>query len=173
MSFSDDVQAELQTLARAYLEANASMSDILTFEVEHCDLDLDIEDTLRGQLARLSLFGNEYCFDARPVEDFEALVYEVLGIDPPQPLLTIERETQILVQSYLANLLPIERFVEFDRAQRRNQEVPEPWRSHIAEIARRADDVINQRQTGEEFEAELRRFLAEPTIASAQAAAGS
>ena len=173
MSFSDDVQSELRTLARAYLEASASIGDILTFEVEHCDLDLDLDETLRAQLVRLSLFGNEYCFDARPIEDFETLAYEVLEIDPPEPLMPVERETQILVQSYLANLLPIERLITFERVQRRNQDIPEPWRIRIAEIARCADDVINQRQPREDFEIELRRFLKEPSIASAQAAAGS
>lgn len=173
MSFSDDVQSELRTLARAYLEATASIGDILTFEVEHSDLDLDLRETLRAQLARLSLFGNEYCFDARPIEDFESVVYEVLDIDPPQPLMTIERETQILLQSYLCNLLPIDRFIKFDRVHRRDQDIPDSWRARISEIARGADDVINQRQTREEFEVEVQRLLAEPSRASAHAAAGS
>ena len=172
MSFSDDVRSELRTLARGYLEATASIGDILTFEVEHCDLDLDLDQTLREQLVSLSLFGNEYSFDARPIEDFEALIYEVLELNPPQPLMTIERETQILAQSYLGNLLPIERFIKFERIHRRNQNTSDPWRARLSELAHCAEDVIDQRQTRHEFELALRRLVEapkRPTIAEAAA----
>ena len=79
MSPNDDVRAELQELARAYIAGTRSLSDILTFEVEYSDLDLEIDDTLRRQLTWLSLRGNEYLMNMRPLSDFDEVIREVLA----------------------------------------------------------------------------------------------
>ena len=79
MSISEDVRAELQALARAYLAGEVSMESILTFEVEYSDLDLGLDDSLRRQLTWLSLRGNEYLMDIRPREDFDEVIREIVA----------------------------------------------------------------------------------------------
>ncbi len=78
MSLSEQVRSELTALARAYAAGTASIEAILDLEVAYCDLDLDIDQHLRRQLVFLSLCGNEYLMDLRPLADFDEMIEEVL-----------------------------------------------------------------------------------------------
>ena len=173
MNLNDEVRSELRTLARAYLADRATLSDILTFEVEHCDLDLALDDTLRRQLTWLSLFGNEYCFDARPLDDFEQLIYEILDTEPPTPVLTIEREARVLAKACLDNLTTPDMLVKFERRCRLHELPPGPMQEQIAVIAACAQEVEDRQRPRGDLDRELLRLLAEPSGASAHVAAGS
>ncbi|MDE2966914.1 MAG: hypothetical protein OXS30_05440 [Chloroflexota bacterium] len=173
MTLNNEVRSELQTLARAYLADRAALSDLLTFEVEHCDPDLELDDTLRRQLTWLSLFGNEYCFDARPLDDFEQVIYEIVGIEPPTPVLTIEREARVLAKACLDNITTPDMLVKFERRCRLQGISIGPIQEQIAVVAARAQEVEDQQLPRSDLDRELLRLLAEPTTASAHAAAGS
>lgn len=173
MTLNDEVRSELQTLARAYLADQATLSDILTFEVEHCDLDLELDNSLRRQLSWLSLFGNEYCFDARPLDDFEQLIYEILEMEPPTPVLTMEREARVLARACLDHITTPDMFVKFER-RCHLQELPlGPMQEQISAVAMCAQEVEDHQRPRGDLDHELLRLLTKPSTASAHVAAGS
>ena len=172
MSLSDDVRAELHALAKAYIRETYSISDILTLEVEYCDLELEIDEELRSQLASLSLRGNEYLFGWGRLEDFEEVIFRVLGKQPDEPPIAARREAQVLATACLDHITTLDSLIKFERRHRTQDLLPAHLREQLATIAERAREVENQERPRAEVDRQLRRLLSDPSAATAEAAGG-
>lgn len=79
MPHSTAVRRELAALLSSYLRGETSISEYLTWEVEFTTSeDANVDRNLTGDAARLSLLGQEYLMDVRPLDDFDQAARSLL-----------------------------------------------------------------------------------------------
>lgn len=80
------VQRELAALLSSYFRGETSISEYLTWEVEFTTSeDANQDQALTGAAARLSLLGQEYLMDVRPLDDFDQAARKLLEELQPSP----------------------------------------------------------------------------------------
>ncbi len=79
MSTAADLRQEFTELIDSYFRSETSLSDYLTWEVEFTTSeDANVDPVLTEKAAGLSLLGQEFLMDLRPLAEFEAEAREFL-----------------------------------------------------------------------------------------------
>lgn len=171
MSFNDDVRNELRGLAQAYLENTYSLGDLLQFEVEHCDLTLDIDEDVRSQMTSLALIGEEYVRGWAGLEDFDEIVFRILSREPDSPTAAARRESLVLARAHIERQLSHKVLLDFTRRNPRFKLLPPSWQREWSDIALLATADETDEQACAQLDDRLQRLIdqAAPTVVDAAA----